>query len=378
KSGLGSVSVPQMSKDLQSRLMNSMVNGAVNNASKNFNEDHVKDLAKTIKALESAGLTNVMKALKLPSSDEVGRIEEMKAANVAKLQEDVKKLEQERREYALNSGHGAHTQDVALDYIQKRDKSKKMYKTAIRDIIIGADGVDYLPNEDIPAPLYFLDPSMMGLSDPVYLDALVPAKKERGVIVVLTDSSGSMGLSEIGQSIAESYRLVEEQEDETGASKVYFWSADTALRGKPVLMTRQNAAELCADMPIFGRGGTDVTMPLAQVMDWSKTNRVKIDGIIYITDMDVPPPQRSQLPELLPPLVFIGVGHNPDFLNSQLKTWVPACRDFAKVTCVDIREEIDFSALADDLDCGKYYESTDGYDNTTIEDEFIQVSRPKP
>ena len=231
----------------------------------------------------------------------------------------------------------------------------------MRDVILGAGSADLIITDAIPSNLYSVDPESMGMNMSIWSESLIPAKKQNGVLINIVDSSGSMGKTEIGESLAVCYKLLSDTEDEGECAKVYFMSADTQLRGDFIEMTRDNVEELTQNMPIYGRGGTDITVPIRQAIEWAMEKELRIDGIIYSTDMDVPPPRRDHLPEMIPPIVIIGVNDNAEIIKSRAAEWNKACSTFAKVTYFDITEEIDFAKLSEELKCEDYLNATEGF-----------------
>ncbi|RWT73693.1 hypothetical protein DN604_16520 [Aeromonas caviae] len=327
--------------------------------------EHVIDLKKVIEALEAAGLDHVKNMLNLPDSSDDAKIKMLEDKAIAQLGVDLQTLENQRREMAANNGFSGSSQDYAREYLQRRNRSFKTYKSALRDLYLGDGSVDVMPCDDVPANIFYVDHGTIGFTEPLYLDSLIPAKKEHGVLINIVDSSGSMGKAEIGMALSELHQQLQQAEDENGVSKVYFWSADTELRGDPIEVTKDNVATLCDEMPIFGRGGTDITIPIKQAIKWSHDNKVRIDGILYVSDLDVTPPKRSDLPAELPPIVILGAGSNANFLQQRVRNWNDACKSYAKVSLACAEEEIDFLKLQEELGCQDYADKTQDYGNFT-------------
>ncbi|WP_168797166.1 hypothetical protein [Aeromonas veronii] len=351
----GQGGLPELSQELENSLKQSLL----------APEEHVIDMKAVIKALEDAGLHHVKDALKLPDSDDDARIKMAEDKAIAQLGEDLQALNKQRQELASNGGASGPSEGYAKEYLQMRNRSQKTYKSALRELYLGDGSVDVMSCDDVPAPIYYVDPTSIGFAEPLYLDSLIPAKKEHGVLINIVDSSGSMGKFEIGQALSELHQQLQQAEDENGVSKVYFWSADTELRGDPIEVTQDNVEKLCNEMPIFGRGGTDITVPIKQAIAWSHEHEVRIDGILYISDLDVAPPKRSQLPESLPPIVILGAGTNANFLQQQLSKWQAGCKGFAEVSLACEEQEIDFAKLSEELGCDDYSAKTEGYGNYT-------------
>lgn len=81
-------------------------------------------------------------------------------------------------------------------------------------------------------------------------------------------------------------------------------------------------------------------------MAWAKDNDIVYQGIIYVTDFECRAPERSELPEDMPPLVWAGMPH--DHVKAQ--HFIDAVSSYSEVVVMEDGKVYDFAAAQDKAD----------------------------
>lgn len=197
---------------------------------------------------------------------------------------------------------GGHIDDFISEVIGDLGRPQMSFKVGLKHMA-SASGKKSAYIEDVPAPVYFTDPSDMNMTDAVYLGSSVPQKRS-GDVLVLVDTSGSMGTEELRESLREIISIVRAERDDV---RVILKWADTAIRGTEIL--REGQFESRKEWGVAGRGGTDFKACINEamrdpiVMQSSKSGRLA--GLVYFSDLGDTPPARADLPHRLPPMAYV-------------------------------------------------------------------------
>lgn len=197
---------------------------------------------------------------------------------------------------------GGHIDGFIEEMIGDLGRPQMSFKVGLKHMA-AASGKRSAYMEDVPAPVYFTDPSDMNMSDAVYLGSSIPQKRA-GDVLVLVDTSGSMGADELRESLREIISIVRSERDDV---RVILKWADTAIRGTEIL--KEGQFESRTEWAVAGRGGTDFKACINEamrdpiVMQSSKSGRLA--GLVYFSDLGDTPPNREDLPHRLPPMAYV-------------------------------------------------------------------------
>jgi len=169
-------------------------------------------------------------------------------------------------------------------------------------------------SDDHPDDIRHVPPASIGRDSSMYIPGYGPNFHARAKLVFIIDTSGSMTQDELKQSLTES---VGAAKSAYGAEvDVFVYFADTELREKPLRVSSKTVGSLAASklkhVSVAGGGGTDVTLPLRQVMELHKRDIAKNDlkAVVYLSDMGFHGPNRAELPAKIPNIIFVATPGN--------------------------------------------------------------------
>lgn len=258
--------------------------------------------------LDRAGAQNLSAALGYDTPEKVQKMASDTSSNIdnaiRKAAEDVRK--------ANGSYPGQHMVDAALKDLSVKHYRPVLVLEKLKNIISQYAG-KRKTNYDImtPSMLSSAMPSDLGLSegDMPYLGSQRPVKPKKNLIVAVVDTSGSTS-GILDSLVGEAIGLARQTRKNETTPEIIFLSADTIVRGKPMLINEGNLAKLRDNgVGVAGFGGTDFLAPLIGVSKMTEKGGVfqgrKIDHIFYFTDGECWLPPRDKLPEQLPPVLFV-------------------------------------------------------------------------
>lgn len=290
-----------------------------------------------IKIIEENGLMDTVgKALNLPSSDDVEKIGVMKEKAGLNITDAIETAIS--GSMSCNGNYpGSHIAEHAAEIIGGLGKGKLSYKLAIRKHFLG-DGQKLHHTDDEASIPWYLDKETMGV-DPFYTGALVPQAPDESVLTLIDTSGSTKGGNMRKEFLQEALglkRSVTGQGD--AARKVYIMSADTVIRGEPVLITDYNVETFRNEgIPVFGDGGTCFATCLKQALESDVMKKEKVKSVIYFTDCYDAVPKRSDFEEYLEKgikIVFITTpGCYNELWNNELK--------WAEVYCIEENTVVD-------------------------------------
>lgn len=246
--------------------------------------------------LEENGLDSVTKALNLPQADDVEGIGKMKEKNKMNIVDAVHTAVAEAAQ-AEGLYPGNHLEDYAANLIGNLGKGKLSYKYIIRKYFQG-DGSKLVYTDDEAGLPWYLDKKTMGVQ-PFYVGSSIPQQPDESVYVLI-DSSGSTKGGTMRQEFLENALNVKRGLSSTGenARKVFIQSADTVLRGEPILITDANIEQYRKNgIPVYGDGGTSFAESLTQGLNQPIFKKENIKVVIYFTDCIDHVPQRKDFEE---------------------------------------------------------------------------------
>lgn len=296
----------------------------------NSSAGHELNLEKIKQVLAKHGLDDVIDAIKPDShSDDVMQ---------AIIEQALSEAELEQRRVGPNYP-GGHINEYMRDVVKPSLKHNVSWQQRTREFLQG-EGPLISRSFDEQSTLALLDPADMGMDEdelPI-LPGIIPTRRE-GHIAVLIDSSGSMD----GGRLVEAVSLVCGVRRSAGemTPDIDVYAADTVIRGEPVNLTDEALSDIMHNgMAIGGRGGTEITGPLNQLMAYAREKNIKYVGVLYITDFGFTAPPVEALPPDLPPLMFLGIP--ADYKASE--SVVRALRQYSEVLSIDKQMTFDMDA----------------------------------
>ncbi|WP_019025496.1 MULTISPECIES: hypothetical protein [unclassified Thioalkalivibrio] len=304
--------------------------------------DHLVSVSDLKKALDKAGLKGVADKLKISDADTSKKQEALDKEADAKVQAALSEAREIRKQSESASRMpGGHVEDEIQEVIDIAAKSKLSWLDSVRHLIQGEGAlIDY--NDDIPHEIYYLEEDEIGF-EPFYDGSGVPYVNEN-VVLFLVDSSGSMDREILSEVVTEAFGMVRQQDD--ASPELVVMSADTVIRGKPTILREDNWEEALASggFGISGRGGTSFAEPINQAVEWATKNLGKrVSALIYASDMGAPAPRRSELPEEMPPTVFI----YPKSCQAHAEAIRGQLSEYAEVVAIEDGTTVDLDAVRD-------------------------------
>jgi len=297
-----------------------------------YSEIHHITPEELLDIIEEEGLhETVGKALNLPRAGDVEGIGKKKESS--KLN-DVDAIQTAISQANKANGHypGQHIAESAAELIAGLQKGKIIWKLAIRKHFLG-DGLKLRESDDEAAITWYLSKESMGV-DPFYFGALIPQAPDETVLCLI-DTSGSTSGGNMRQEFLSEALSLKKGVSSTGdtAREVILMSADTVLRGEPLIITEQNVSKLLNEgVPIFGNGGTDFASCLKSALDLPLMKKKKVKSVIYFTDCCDNPPKRADFEEYINKGVRIVFVTTPGMWDEQ---WNRDVSPFAEVICIE-------------------------------------------
>lgn len=282
--------------------------------------------------IEEEGLEDTVgKALNLPKAGDVEAIGKKKQQ--AKLN-DVDAIQSAIAQAGKANGQypGQHIAEEAAELVAGLNKGKIVWKLAIRKHFLG-DGLKLKETDDEAAIPWYLTKESMGV-DPFYLGALVPQAPDETVLCLI-DTSGSTSGGDMRKEFLSEALSLKKGVSSTGdtAREVVLMSADTVLRGEPLIINENNVNQLMeGGVKIFGNGGTDFAKCLHQAMESPIMKKKKVKSVIYFTDCCDSPPRRADFEDYINKGVRVVFVTTPGMWNEQ---WNRDVGQFAEVYCIE-------------------------------------------
>lgn len=282
--------------------------------------------------IEEEGLEDTVgKALNLPKAGDVEAIGKKKQQ--AKLN-DVDAIQSAIAQAGKANGQypGQHIAEEAAELVAGLNKGKIVWKLAIRKHFLG-DGLKLKETDDEAAIPWYLTKESMGV-DPFYLGALVPQAPDETVLCLI-DTSGSTSGGDMRKEFLSEALSLKKGVSSTGdtAREVVLMSADTVIRGEPLIINEHNVNQLMeGGVKIFGNGGTDFAKCLHQAMESPIMKKKKVKSVIYFTDCCDSPPRRADFEDYINKGVRVVFVTTPGMWNEQ---WNRDVGQFAEVYCIE-------------------------------------------
>jgi predicted metal-dependent peptidase len=287
--------------------------------------------------IEQEGLEeSVGKKLNMPKAGDVEGIGKKKAQ--ARLNDiDAVQTALSQANKANGQYPGQHIAESASELVSGLDKGKIVWKLGIRKHFLG-DGLKLKETDDEAAIPWYLDKKSIGV-DPFYMGALVPQSPDETVLCLVDTSGSTSGTDQSGVHMRRAFLSealnLKKGVSSTGdtAREVILMSADTVIRGEPLIINEHNVNKLQDDgVPIFGNGGTDFSRCLNEALKSKVLQKKKVKSVIYFTDCCDNPPRREDFEEYLNKGIRIVFVTTPGMWNEQ---WNRDVGTFAEVYCIE-------------------------------------------
>jgi Putative metallopeptidase domain len=234
---------------------------------------------------------------------------------------------------------GGHVDDYMREVVKPAMKHTVNWRQRTMEFLMGS-GPIMMRSIDEQSTLSLLEPEDLGMDEdemPV-LPGLIPAKPE-GRIAVIVDSSGSMDTGRLVEAISLVYGIKKAGNDLS--PDIDLFSADTSLRGEPIELTEETIDGFISNgVSVFGRGGTEITGPLNQIVEYAKEKEVKYQAILYITDFGLIAPSIDSLPPELPATMFLGIPADYKASAGVIKS----LSEWSEVVCIDKNMDMNMDA----------------------------------
>lgn len=305
--------------------------------SNNTSDEHMISNEDLAEALIEAGDKDL--ADKLGISPDMTDEEKARAIKEAKerLTNALAEAQQERKraEQKGISLPGGHVESSLEDSLKVDRKPKLDWHLPCVDMLYG-NGLETMENDGLMDEICYIEPGDMGLDSSVIIPAQLPFEKKKGSVIFILDTSASMTMDMIEESVAEIKGMLEGIQNEE--TKVFLVSADTVSRDIALEINAMNVEEKFEELILHGRGGTDLTQGIVSAMELVEAQfpDYPISGIIYGTDLGDIPPKREDLPDNLPQLIFIT---SPETYNTR---FVTAVSEYATVIEIEEGNEATF------------------------------------
>jgi predicted metal-dependent peptidase len=287
--------------------------------------------------IEQEGLEeSVGKKLNMPKAGDVEGIGKKKAQ--ARLN-DIDAVQTALSQASKANGQypGQHIAESASELVSGLEKGKIVWKLGIRKHFLG-DGLKLKETDDEAAIPWYLDRKSIGV-DPFYMGALVPQSPDETVLCLVDTSGSTSGTDGSGVHMRKAFLSealnLKKGVSSTGdtAREVVLMSADTVIRGEPLIINEHNVNSLQHDgVPIFGNGGTDFARCLKEALNSKIMQKKKVKSVIYFTDCCDSPPQRADFEEYINKGIRIVFVTTPGMWNEQ---WNRDVGTFAEVYCIE-------------------------------------------
>lgn len=304
-------------------------------------DDHSVTDEKLAGVLEENDLDHVKDALGLPDSNDKDSHERRKREQLERNRDAISESESLRAQHEMATGRpsaGGHSDDYCKEAVEKTTPPQINWKTRVKNLADTPGGGMHTAWNDDESDVHNVIMEDNGFD--TFIGEAIPVMREKGVAGCLIDTSGSMPNSLIGDSIGIASEMLTEPNREDGFQKIYLGSADTSSRDDFVEITHQDKHLLDAHY-VYGGGGTDFVNPIKELVALSEKEDLRLDVIIYLTDMGAYIPSLDELPENTPPVVFVTTETYANYLSDEDKRRIDQLGDVVTISGHEYRETMD-------------------------------------
>jgi len=294
-----------------------------------------------IEILEEEGLQDTVgKALNMPKNGDVEGLGKKKEQNEMQTIDAIETAMSQANSCPDGKYPGQHIAEHAAETIAGLRRGKVQWKIGLNKHILG-DTMNLRHSDDEADIPWYLDKDSMGV-DPWYMGSLLPQSPDETVLCLIDTSGSTSGGNMRQEFISEALALKKGVSTASDTAKeVILLSADTVIRGEPIMITEDNVSTLeNSGVPIFGNGGTDFARCLTQALEMPVLKKKKIKTVIYFTDCCDAPPRREDFKKYLDKGIKIVFMTTPGMWNEQ---WNRDVSPFAEVYCIEENTKIDLN-----------------------------------
>lgn len=307
-----------------------LLDGLIRSNPLNAPSGHELDVGKLNDWLQNTGRSEMVKEM---------RIDDYSPEQVERAI-DVALSEAEKERLIIGSGYaGGHVNDYMKTVVRPNSTYKTHWERTVNDFIQG-QGTNLQKTMDDYGIYTYIDPSDLNMppEEGVYYEASTPQKPDERFAIII-DTSGSVWADKkrLGHFVAFAVGVKATADDMSPDIDIV--GADTCVSGKPVMYDDESImAAVEKGVPLGGGGGTDFVKPINQLLAWAKENDVTYQGLVYITDFECSAPKRQDLPDDMPPLLWIGMPH--DYAKAQ--DFIEKVSPYSSVRVIEDELNIDF------------------------------------
>lgn len=257
-------------------------------------DDHILPIEEVVRRLTEAKREDVLDRLRLPkdtnSEEGRSRIDKLRQQSESNVKTVINKsIELAKKHPSLP---GQHIAESAEAYVQIELQKKLNWRFFLKKLIFG-DGVRTERDFGMPDIIFYNEDVQEVLGMPYWEEDIIP-QKNNDAMLILVDTSGSMYFQDaIGESLNEIFSLQARSKAKDSAEKVFVIWADTVIRSKPILVTKDNYKDYIKDnkVAINGGGGTDIIGCLHESLNTEVLKREilkkhDIKDVVVFTDLE--------------------------------------------------------------------------------------------
>lgn len=306
---------------------------------------HTRTPKEVHEVLKEAGLQAVAEKLGYPSEDKTeAEMEEI----YEKMKTDHEDLKERTIQDAITEQSDSKTGSKypggpMLTSARQRMKAKTKGKLNWKEFIIKqiwATGMKQKHYEDLPNDLYYVEEIEELLGMRLYEGTPLSIKSD-DTILFLIDTSMSMTKKILQEVVNECVSYKRAASFSESAREVVIISADTSLKGLPVVINDSNIDEIVEEgFELNGRGGTNLAKCIMQAIKSDEMKNKKIKSIVYFTDLGDSPPllKTLDLPKDVS-FTYIATGDYRGLINGFRKK----VEDYATVIPLIEGQEVDMT-----------------------------------
>lgn len=308
----------------------SILDGLIRGNPLNAPGGHELDVTKLNEWLKATGRSEMVKEMRMDdfSPEQVERAI------------DVALNEAEKERLIIGSGYaGGHINDYMNTVVRPNSTYKLHWERMVTEFLQG-QGTNLVKTMEEYGIYTYIDPVDYGMpvDDGVYVEGSVAQKPDEKFLIII-DTSGSVWADKkrLGHFVALAVG-VKATADEMSPD-IDIVGADTCVSGKPVMYDDESIMDAVEKgVPLGGGGGTDFVRPINQILAWAKENDIVYQGVVYVTDFECSAPKREDLPDDMPPLMWIGMPH--DYAKAQ--EFIDQVSTYSIVRVIEDELNIDF------------------------------------
>jgi hypothetical protein len=215
--------------------------------------------------------------------------------------------EKKRKTTRAGTEGGFYEANVNLDGV-----GRITWKMAMREITddVGT-GMDHYTEDELMDEFY---------ANPALYDGVsIEMEQQRGILLSLIDTSGSMSAKFIDEGFSECLASVDSTEQGCGVKECLIFPADVDVKGQYWALTEYNQEQVKGELKRLGGGGTDFTNPLKNALLQAQEDEKRVTAVVFITDLGASTPDFEYIKQTvnyeLPPIIFVTDNQDQHYRN---------------------------------------------------------------